>query len=356
MGPIAYCLLASVVGGCASQGPSALRGERANYNVVLQKTTEEQLLLNLVRLKYRDTPFFLEVSSISSQFIFGLTAEASASVKRKAPDLYGFGASGSYEEKPTVTYSPVQGEEFVKRLLSPVKLETLMLLYHSGWSVERVLRLFSQRINGVKNAPSASGPTPTYVPKYKEFARACKILRRMQIAGELDLLYELKGEHQELSLKVASEASGSEHVRELRKLLKLAPGQASYPLTDDLALADPGSLRIQTRSLLGILFYLSQAVEAPELHRERGKVTITKYDTGELFDWREVTGDLLRIHSQSERPSDAAAAVRYRRTWFYIDDADLNSKSTFSLLGQIFALQAGRAESIKPVLTLGVGD
>jgi len=323
--------------------------------VVLQKTAEEQLLLNVVRLQYRDAPFFLQVSSISSQFTFGLGAEANAALVTRGRNVYGVGASGTYEENPTVTYTPLQGEEFVKRLLSPLKLETLMLLYHSGWSVERVFRMCVQRINGVKNAPSASGPTPTYVPKYREFVAAFKTLRRMQIAGELDLLPELRDGQQQLVLKIAEEVSDAPHVREVRELLKLAPNRDSYPLTSDRTVKDPGYLRVQTRSLLGILFYLSQAVEAPEHHRQRGKVTVARHENGELFDWQEVTADLLRIRSQDERPTDAAVAVRYRRTWFYIADADLNAKSTFSLLGQIFALQSGKAEGTKPVLTLGVG-
>ena len=33
----------------------------------MQKVSEEQLLLNIVRLRYRDAPFFFETSSITSQ-------------------------------------------------------------------------------------------------------------------------------------------------------------------------------------------------------------------------------------------------------------------------------------------------
>jgi hypothetical protein len=42
-------------------------------NSAFQQTNDEQLLLNLVRLRYRDTPAFLEVSSISSQTRFEAT-------------------------------------------------------------------------------------------------------------------------------------------------------------------------------------------------------------------------------------------------------------------------------------------
>jgi len=39
-----------------------------------------------------------------------------------------------------------------------------------------------------------------------------------------------------------------------------------------------------------------------------------------------------------------------------IDDSDLGSKSTFSLLTQIYALQSGAIKSTDPVLTIGVGS
>jgi len=47
--------------------------------------------------------------------------------------------------------------------------------------------------------------------------------------------------------------------------------------------------------------------------------------------------------------------VRYRGTWFYIDDADLNSKSTFGLLSYLFYLQAGDIKTFTPALTLPLG-
>jgi len=64
---------------------------------------------------------------------------------------------------------------------------------------------------------------------------------------------------------------------------------------------------------------------------------------------------LLRIHSDAHLPAHAAVAVRYRGNWFYIDDRDRNTKSTFMLLNYMFALQAGEYDSKGPVLTLPVG-
>jgi hypothetical protein len=90
----------------------------------------------------------------------------------------------------------------------------------------------------------------------------------------------------------------------------------------------------------------------PPADEARGVVTVTRYEDGTVFDWSKVTGNLLTVRSQATRPSQASVAVQYRGQWFYIDDADLPSKSTFALLDQIFALQAGKIERVQPLFTL----
>jgi sulfhydrogenase subunit alpha len=114
-------------------------------------------------------------------------------------------------------------------------------------------------------------------------------------------------------------------------------------------------LSLETRSVLGILYFLSESVEAPSKDVQEGKVSITRYDSGELFDWTLITGKLLQIKTQPSKPNQASVAVYYRRSWFYIDDSDLESKSTFSLLSQLIALQSGKTDRVLPVLTLPLG-
>ena len=46
----------------------------------------------------------------------------------------------AYTEEPTVIYTPLQGEQFVTQLLSPMDLKVIQLLANSGWSIDRVLR------------------------------------------------------------------------------------------------------------------------------------------------------------------------------------------------------------------------
>jgi hypothetical protein len=55
------------------------------------------------------------------------------------------------------------------------------------------------------------------------------------------------------------------------------------------------------------------------------------------------------------KTNDAATRVPYRGSWFYIADSDIDSKATFTLLAQFFALSAGEVPSTAPILTLPVG-
>jgi hypothetical protein len=112
------------------------------------------------------------------------------------------------------------------------------------------------------------------------------------------------------------------------------------------------SLAVETRSLLGILYFLSHAVEVPKRDEDAGRVKVTLDEAGLPFDWRRVSGSALRVQSSPHRPRDAAVAIRARDAWFFVADSDLESKSTFSLLAQLLSLQSGKVERVAPLLTL----
>src|SRR6478609_11718780 len=61
-------LLALLLGSSGCLGPSAVRSTRLRYNEVVRATNDQQLLLNLVRLRYADSPIFIDLPNITSQF------------------------------------------------------------------------------------------------------------------------------------------------------------------------------------------------------------------------------------------------------------------------------------------------
>jgi len=63
----------------------------------------------------------------------------------------------------------------------------------------------------------------------------------------------------------------------------------------------------------------------------------------------------VRSAKEHKRPPGAHVAVPYKDYWFYIDDTDQETKSTFSLLMELARLELAGKTGPGPQLTLPVG-
>jgi len=349
--------LGLVLSGCVQLGPQLMQAGRNDYNQVLAQTDDEEMLLNLVRIRYADSPVFMDVTSLTTSFNWkqGLEAQAFRFQRDSGQSNVGVRGSLDYSESPTITYTPLGGADFVRSVLTPIRLEALLLLARSGWSVERLLRVMAGRMNGLSNAFPASGPTPRTAPPFEEFRRAAEALRALQNQGLVTSGYQGDGDERLLALRIEPEAAGSPALADLSSLTGLSPVAGIVALDHSGKRRRPDALGLELRSLAGVMFFLSHAVDLPQRDIDAGRVTVTRTEGGEPFDWRLVVGDLLQIKSQDRAPANATIAVKYRDTWFYIDDSDIESKYTFILLQQLQALQAGNIERTGPVLTVPVG-
>lgn len=362
--------LGLMVSGCSHLGPNSMRSGRVLYNRAIAETANEQLLLNIVRLQYRDVPVFLEVTSVSTSLSFtGTFGPEVALFEGPGNDgVDGSIGSLSYEEQPTITYLPLQGENFVRQLLTPISADQIQLLYYSGWSIDRILRVCVQRMGAYANAPSASGPTPARAPEFEAFREVTEIFRELQIEGALSVgrtALPTASDDDDASgrsaLVIEIDRSRVSEVQNEALRARLARWDESetivrFVLTDGVIDHDPSTVTLVTRSVMAAMFYLSQGVNVPVRDRELGRVTTTVTDSGEPFEWSDLLGGLFAVRESEDEPDNAYAKVWYRGRWFYIDDSDRTSKSTFSLLTQLLALQAGEFESRGPVLTLPVAQ
>ena len=395
------CSIAVGLGGCQI-GPGTLPVSSAHYSDAVRVAQSEQILVNLVRLRYRDQPVFMEVTSISTQFEIGASASVNGSVVESGPDTLGIGGGLEYSERPTITFGIMGGDAFERDMLEPVSINTIALLAESGWRVDRVLRLTVESLNGLRHAATASGPTPSSAPEYAEFLEAVTLLQRLtnerviefefelreetfsdpiprtQLSGE-DLIvaaregiefkrvngddYQPVLEQRHLVLRVHRGREGSAGLARLRELLALDDSVTRYEVVSrDDAEVDTFDTRsnlrqiiVDTRSLQGILYYLSHGVEPAAGDLGRGVVTDTVTADGGRFDWDALLSGLFRVQHSGSRPRGAAVATKHRGAWFYIADDDESTKSTFLLLRHLFTLQSGERPAIKPVLTLPVG-
>lgn len=339
-------------------GPDSVEDGRGQFNTVIAETNDQQLLLNLVKRRYGDNTALLEVNSVSTTLEWKRGGNLGLTLFDGGEDAnsLGIGANGAYTERPTITYLPVKGPDLIKKNLSSLDPEVLILLSRSGWRMERVMRLTLNSINDLDNAAAASGPTPAFAPDTSDFEKLLSVIEKVG-HGQFVLGYTIINDQKVLALDARMEMLERPEMQDFTEILKI--DKHSFYVVNVEGNTDYRSnkeIDIKVRSLSGIEFYLSHGVQVPEEHIMQNKVQITKTADGEVFDWDSIFGDLFQIQSSRQEPSEDIAAVKcfWRGYWFYIDDTDIESKSTFMLLNQITALQSGNMEKSGPLLTLPV--
>ncbi|MCA3254396.1 MAG: hypothetical protein INF91_02125 [Alphaproteobacteria bacterium] len=347
--------------GCTYAGPDSVRATRPAYNLALQQTNDQELLLNLVRIRYRDTTYFTSVERIAATLELNRSIGAQGSLGRTssaAPkDTVSRGltigpGSIALNEKPTVFYAPLEGEKFVRQMMTPMNPDVLFLLVRSGWSIDRVLTIGALEMNGLRNAPTASGPAPSREPEFREFREAVRLLRLLQRDGKLDIVRSKDGAG--IDLEFARGSAESPEAQRFRTLTGLTAVRDRYRIVVGTEAPDGATLAITTRPVMAALHFLSTGVEVPEGDVAAGRVRRTVRADGQPFDWQEMLEGLFRVRSSSRPPEGRPTAVRYHDSWFYIADDDLESKSTFVLLTQIIALHSA-PPSGSPPITYAIG-
>ncbi len=383
--------MAATLQGCAMQGPDAMRVSRLEYNEALQLSEQREQLLNLVRLRYADSPEFLAVSGIAAQLGFETRASVGGDFGQVEESTSAFlspGASVGYSETPTITFTPRRDQAFTRQLVSPIDLDSVHLLTRYGWRVDRVLRLVARDVNGVRNDVSREAHPDGTAQRLRTFSALAGRLEQFRATGLVTISAEQRPTTLSPPLQgigpddvLAAQASGYrvEHLEgdparyvlvgdavhhillvneqawrqpafvEAATALGLEPGLQRYDI--DPGKSEPESsgdtLRIDTRSLLGTMAYLSNAVAIPGSHAHGGLAASAR-------DLRSALTDLLAVHVSAE-PVGATLAVPYRGHWFYVDEGDLSTKRTLGLLNALtrLTISAGGAENV-PVLTLPV--
>lgn len=345
--------------GTTNLGPRALKRTHNSYNQEIVTSLNEQLLNNMVRMRYRDNPYFLEVNTITQKqeasgnlgvnfekIILGGKDSFSGSIKP--------GISVACSEKPSIIYKPLEGKSFIEKLLTPIQFPIVSSMIQSGWRADRVLNLCVERINELDNAATASGPTPALRPRFEKFRRFTELLRLMQV-NDLFYLGPVPGANfADLALRIKNSQQFEKEILEFKALAGLDPDLNDYVFKDNFLSQGKKKLTVRTRSLMGMLFFLSQGIDVTKADEAAGLVTVTKNPDGSRFDWDELSTCFLNVHSSESvlRPKNAFVASRYRNKWFYIADDDLESKTTFMLLTQVFTLQSSHYKSKEPLLVL----
>ncbi|MBN9524122.1 hypothetical protein J0H58_37370, partial [bacterium] len=391
----ALCVAVLAVGPGCSFGPKAIEKTHGRYAESVRRVEEEQLLRRIVLLRYNETPVGLDIGNIAAQY--ELTAGAEARPFFIAPNPSNSNivfrtftailpdATLGGANRPTVTMTPDTDGASVRRFLTPINLDTLTFLTQAGWPIDTVTRVWVERMNGVPNGAGAGAPGGDDVPDDGRFRRATELLRaakRQELAairvedrvtpvgglvpagavtpaaqveaakGGMEFRpqgdgtqWALTRNERKLVVEVSPGAEDSSEMVELASLLNLTPGRPRY----DIVVANHGgpdpvrfptapadTLRVVPRSTAQAMSFLANGVEVPAEHACAGVVP----NLGSIG----LTDGLFTVHTCAghKPPPTAFVAVGYRGHWYYIDDRDHVSKTTFALMFHLSRLDFSR--------------
>ena len=304
---LASIRLASLTGlacasGCAVAN-NAIKADFADYNSIIQYTQTQQMLLNIVRMHFCETPLFLQAGGLTASYESTVSGNAGGS-NGQQPGLnltYAFGMNYQFSTRPVITYTPVDGAAYVQQYMTEVSPETLLLLYRSGWEIDKLSSLLIEKITLESGEVLVNhSDAPSYA-KFKEFFNG---LREAQKIRMLSLILGPK------------------------ETLVFNDGKQNFSISN-----------YQMRSIMMIMSDLSQNTDTP-VEQE------TFTDVGDK-------NNEIKIRSNKTPLADSMVSVEFAGYQYSIATNDINSKNTLALLLQLSRIQSSPAGP-SPVLTIPV--
>ena len=344
------CLAVLLLQSCASVGPSSIPHDQFDYNTAISKSWREQTLLNIVKLRYADMPVFVEVASVVSGYTLESSVNVGASIIPNA-DTYSLGGAAKFIDRPTITYVPLTGDKFNRNMMTPIPPAKIMFLLMMGYSAKVVLPMSIDAINGLRS--QRSGGTNIRLGD-ENYYRVMELMTQIQRSGSITMAVNEK-ENKQYTMVMLSKHRVSEELaslqRELTGLLGFDAGQTEFKLVFGELPGAEGELAIMTRSILQIMIELATQISVPKEHIEQGLTIPTVYDE----DISATHPKLIDIKATKDKPDHAQTSVFYQDYWYWIDNRDFKSKTTFSYLMMLFSLTESGPKSGLPVITIPAG-
>jgi hypothetical protein len=331
-------------------GPKTVTRDRFDYNTAISDSWKEQTLLNIVKIRYIDMPVFVDVASIVSGYTLQGTVNISGTKyeDNRLPDFLSMGSSGTFTDRPTITYKPITGQEFNKSFMTPIPPTAILFLVQTGWPADLIYRVTVDSVNGLRGRVSAGANARQGNPKFYRLVELMRIIQKSGVVGMRIIKGEDKKDTTVMFFHKHNIPPEIDKARqEVGTLLGLQPGLQEAKVSYGLIPKDNTEIAMLTRSMLQIMMKLASQFKVPEEHLAEGRTVPTL--AGNSDDY------LFRIKHSREYPNNAFTAVKYRDYWFYIDDSDLTSKRTFAFLMILFSImETGGTEGL-PLVTIPAG-
>ena len=345
--PVVLVILALCSGGCATIGPASISNGRSSYNSVINRTEDEQILSMIVHQRYDETYGMLVVSNVTASLRGSATVGGNAGIgprENYAGNLVPLSAEATYEENPTITYTPLRGEQFIERMLAPLTAEQVLLLSRMSNGEIEVFRLLVRRANGLVN------PIYSSRPANQDFDRFIDQYAQLREAGKLDIVKVPDGQFALLLHDYSAEESKAidDLLGMLRVKKQVTTGSTTLPMRFLVGSPRADVIDFETPSALEVIDAVAAGVEVPREHLDKQLARV---------DFGPPPRQLISIRSAKTRPHDASVAVEHHGWWFFIDGRDSRSKQGFMILRTLIGMRvdaAGPGQGA-PVLTLPVG-
>ena len=146
--------------------------------------------MNIVKLRYGDTPSMVTVN----QLVAGYTLEGRVNLGSDfftstfdLSDDVNAGVGGTFSDRPTVTYTPIKGDDFARVMMNPIPPSELFAMVAAGMPADLTLGLGVQSMNGLRNrAVDARGITRVDA----RFAEVLELLGELRTDGALGFRFD----------------------------------------------------------------------------------------------------------------------------------------------------------------------
>jgi len=350
------CLL--LVAACTSIGPPTVRRDRLDYADAMADASKRETLLNIVKLRYGDTPSMVTVNQLVAGYTLEGRVNLASDFFRDTFDLaddVDIAVGGTFSDRPTITYAPIKGDDFARVMMNPIPPSELFAMVAAGMATDLTLGLAVQTLNGLRNRTvDAHGITRVDA----RFAEVLELLGEMRADGALGFRFDTEAGARTAYL-LLEEREGrplDPRARRLIELLGLDPELRSFPIRFGFSEGRAGEIRIYTRSFIEILGNLAAQVQVPADDIAAGRTYAIQPTPAELPAIPDLT-----VMSRPDRPWDALVpgdpyvAVEYRNQWYWIDDRDFDSKRVFTALMLLLNLVEKGPEAQLPVITIPTG-
>lgn len=336
--------------GCASIGPGSVSRDRFDYSSAIADSWNRQTLLNIVKIRYMDSPVFVDIGQVVAGYTFESSVALDSGWRNRSGNLFNFdflnlSGAGKYTDRPTITYTPLTGNAYIRGLMTPITPQAVFSTIVSGWPANEVLIKTVESINGLKNQQVSLKGTELADTR---FIRSLELMRDLQSEGLIGLTAkQTEGAQPAYYITIESKNVSEEtmeKVLELKRVLKLDNDTEEYRLVFRAATTNRKEIAVQTRSLLRILLIMAAQIDVPDNHVTQGRTLPNmEGDPEQKF---------INIRHSAARPLNAYVAVKYRGYWFWIDDRDIQSKSSFSFIISLFSLVESGGKPTPPLITI----